>query len=158
MLELEIKAQESIRRLRKFASVMQPDERQLTNEQAAIALQSEVGKTFRAEGATEGRPRWEPLKAGGRWKGKGKNRSFSSIYQILQDTGHLRASFNPLFDENVAGVGAISGTEHADLAPIHQFGNQSRNLPARPMLPTEDAAIGIVTKVYGLAIERAAQP
>jgi hypothetical protein len=43
---------------------------------------------------------------------------------------------------------------HADLAVVHQFGNS--RIPARPMLPTPEHALNIVSRIYGLAIERAA--
>jgi phage gpG-like protein len=98
---------------------------------------------------------WVDLVMGGRWKGKGANRYFQTDYRILQDTGALRQSFIPLHDENSTGVGAASGSEHADIAERHQFGDPSGNLPARPMLPEPDAAVRIVSKIYGLVIEEA---
>lgn len=162
-------AEESRRRLAKFARAMSPQSRAIANEQAGIELHSDVIRTFEAEGATFGRPRWEDLKAEGRYprtnskdktatNAKGKKRKFQTAYQILQDTHALRGSFIPLSDDDLAGVGAQSTREHADIAEAHQFGVPSRNLPARPMLPTEDCALEVVTKVYGLMIEEAARP
>jgi phage gpG-like protein len=105
------------------------------------------------------------LKAGGRYVGTGRKRAdgsreprrFQTVYQILQDTGALRAAYVPLSDRDIAGVGAASVKGHSDLAAAHQFGVAERNLPARPMLPTEETALDIMSRVYGLNIERAAQ-
>jgi phage gpG-like protein len=161
-----IGSEESRRRLRKFTLAMSPQTREQSNREAGIAMHSDVVRTFIAQGATDGRPKWEPLKAGGRYVGTGKKlpgggrapRRFQTVYQILQDTGALRAAYVPLSDRDVAGVGAASVKGHSDLALAHQYGVPERNLPARPMLPTEEVALDIVSRVYGLAIERAAQP
>ena len=79
----------------------------------------------------------------------------------LRDTGALRQSFVPLSDEKLAGVGAVSfyspidQEDHGDLAAVHQFGAPAKNLPARPMLPTEDRAMSVMTQVYAMDIQRA---
>lgn len=164
MFEIRVNATESLRRLQKFAATVSPENRLLLNRKAAVVIYSDVIRTFDAQGATFGRPRWAPLKTTnkggdtGRWKGRGASRRFETVYKLLQDTGALRASYLPLSDENVAGVGAVSLREHADLAPIHQFGAPARGLPARPMLPTDERALAVVVDVYGLAIEQGAQP
>ena len=152
MLSIEVRGLPEVeRRLRKFASAMSPQQRTVSNQKAGIALYNDVIRTFKAQGATDGRPRWAPLKAGGRYVGTGKKRKdgsraprrFQTAYQILQDTGALRASFVPLSDATLAGVGAASVKGHADLAPIHQQGDPKRNLPPRPMLPPERTAMDI---------------
>jgi len=160
-------SEESRRRLSKFARAMAPESRTVANAQAGVKLHSDVIETFIAEGATFGRAKWEDLKAGGRYVksvAKGKKRRFQTSYQILQDTGALRQSFVPLSDDKLAGVGAVSfyspvdREDHGDLAKLHQFGVPSKNLPARPMLPTESRALEVVSNVYGRMIEKAAQP
>lgn len=162
MIEITVYgSEESRRRLAKFARAMSPQSREQANKASGIQMHTDVMMTFSAQGATFGRPKWEPLKAGGRYvstKSKTKKRRFQTAYMILQDTGALRASYFPLYDDKLAGVGAVSAKEHADLAEAHQFGVPSRNLPARPMLPTENRALEVVSKVYGFMIEKAAQP
>ena len=69
-----------------------------------------------------------------------------------------RPEYIPLSDDKLAGVGAASDKEHADIAAAHQFGVPAKNLPARPMLPTEARALEVVSLVYGRMIEKAAQP
>ena len=163
---------DAVARLKKFASALSPESRKTANRQAAIQMHSDVIKTFEAEGAYLGRKRWADLKAGGRyvkvrskkgkrsrWQGKSEGADgLITSYQILQDTGALRASFMPLSDEYIAGVGAVSTHRHADLAPIHEFGDPKRHLPARPMLPTAKRAVEIMTLVYGVRIGEAAKP
>lgn len=162
MIEIKVYgSEESARRIRKFARAMSPESRAIANRQAGVQLHSDVIRTFQAQGATFGRSRWAALKAGGRYvntKAKGKTRRFQTHYKILQDTGALRQSFVSLYDSSLAGVGAVSAKEHADLAAAHQFGVPSRNLPARPMLPTEERAMEVVSLVYRRMIEKAAQP
>jgi phage gpG-like protein len=154
---------EVLRRLRKLGAVMGPDAQLQSNRKAAIALHSDVMRTFQAQGATHGRSKWDALKAGGRYTGLGRKRKdgsrgarrFQTAYKLLQDTGALRMSYVPLYDRSLTGVGALSVKGHADLAPLHENGNPARNLPARPMLPPVNKAMQIVTQVYGLAIEKA---
>jgi phage gpG-like protein len=167
MLQITVRGEDEVqRRLVKFASAMAPRQREINNKAAAIQLYGDVIRTFKAQGATEGRPRWADLKAGGRYTGTGRKRKdgsrgprrFQTAYQILQDTGALRQSFIPLHDQTLAGVGAASVKGHADLAPIHEFGSAKRNIPARPMLPSRERAMSVMTQIYQLGIERAVRP
>ena len=157
MIEVTVYGTEIARKkLSAMAGVMAPDRRELNNRKVGIQLHSDVMRTFQADGATFGRVKWEPLKAGGRYPASTvRPRKFTTIYQLLRDTGALRQSYIPLSDETLAGVGAASLKEHADLAVVHQFGNLAKNLPARPMLPTEERAMSVMTQVYGMDIERA---
>lgn len=152
------------KKLASMAAVMSPARRELNNRKVGIQLHGDVMRTFIADGATFGRPRWEPLKPStiaGRIRKAKKGRIATSLYQILRDTGALRQSFVPLSDDKLAGVGAASfvsqqdGEDHADLAPIHQFGALAKNIPARPMLPTEERAMNVMTTIYGEDILRA---
>jgi len=150
------------KKLAAMAGVMAPDRRELNNRKVGIQLHSDVMRTFQADGATFGRPKWEDLKAKGRYPASTvRPRKFTTTYQILRDTGALRQSFVPLSDEKLAGVGAVSfyspidQEDHGDLAAVHQFGAPAKNLPARPMLPTEDRAMSVMTQVYAMDIQRA---
>jgi phage gpG-like protein len=120
-----------------------------------IQLEKYVDQLFMHEGAYMGRKRWADLKAGGRYKGKGKQRFFQTSYKILQDTGELRASYDALYSKTQAGVGAVKGRPHAELAPIHEYGNPSRNLPARPMLPTAEVMQDVALRIYGIEFRKA---
>lgn len=162
MIKVEVKVEDSevTRRLRKVATAMSPRARADYNMKAAIAMYGYVIRVFDAQGAHDGRPGWQPLKAGGRTKvtqhaDGTRSRRFQSDHKILQDTGALKESYWQLHDENYAGVGALSMRKHADLAAVHQFGNPAKNLPARPMLPEPDVALRIVSQVYGFALQEA---
>jgi len=150
------------KKLASMVAVMSPNQRSVAHKEVGIQLHGDVMRTFIADGATFGRPKWEPLKAGGRYPASTvRPRKFTTNYQILRDTGALQQSFVPLSDEKLAGVGAVSfyspidREDHGDLAPIHQFGSPAKNIPPRPMLPTEDQAMKRMTQVYGLMIEKA---
>lgn len=163
MIEVTVYGTEIARKkLASMVAVMSPNQRAVAHKEVGIQLHSDVMRTFIADGATFGRPKWEPLKAGGRYPASTvRPRKFTTTYQILRDTGALRQSFVPLSDEKLAGVGAVSfyspidREDHGDLAPIHQFGSPAKNIPPRPMLPTEDQAMKRMTQVYGLMIEKA---
>lgn len=145
------------KKLAAMAGVMAPARRETNNKKVGIQLHGDVMRTFIADGATFGRPEWEPLKPAtvmARIR-KTKTGKLVRLYQILRDTGALRQSFNPLSDENLAGVGAVSAKAHADLAAVHQFGALEKNIPARPMLPTEERAMDVMVQVYAMDIQRA---
>lgn len=169
--------------LHRLARQMSPDSRELLNKQAGIKMHELVMETFRLEGATQGRPRWQDLAAGGRWqrrlgrdgvrrryrfqdirRGKGgvpeldASGNFIRAYKILQDTGDMRNSYVWLSDADHAGVGTAKGASHADIAIYHEYGVPARNLPARPMLPTNETALVTVYQVYALAIAKAVRP
>jgi phage gpG-like protein len=160
MLTIEVQLDATLAKLRKMAAAIAPEERELINEKIGVQLHGEVMRTFESEGATEGRPRWQDLARKGRQRyvtgsdGKRRLGEFQTDYKILQDTGALRQSYFPLFDKDSAGVGAVSGAKHADLAPLHEFGVPARNLPARPMLPEPEYVLGVATTLYGMAIRR----
>jgi phage gpG-like protein len=144
------------KKLAAMSQVMSPDRRQSNHRKVGIQMHSDVLRTFQADGATFGRPKWEDLKAKGRYPASTvRPRKFTTVYQILRDTGALRAAYVPLSDEKLAGVGALSMKEHADIAATHQFGNLANNLPARPMLPTEDRAMEVMVSVYAMDIQKA---
>ena len=127
------------------------DNAERTNKKVAIQLYQYVMDVFAAEGAHDGRPAWAPLKAGGRYS-KGR---FRTAYRLLQDTGQLRQSYEPIYDKTSAGVGSVASRPHSDLAPIHEYGNPERNLPARPMLPSVEVLQSTVLTIYGLEFEKA---
>lgn len=115
------------------------------NRMVAIELYGFVMKNFQTEGGMTEAGAWEPLEDSTvEWKERHGYR------MILQNTGALRASFNPFSDAKVAGVGAaqILGEEgrDPDMAAVHEFG--LGNVPARPMLPTQEQANAMGMRVY----------
>jgi len=134
----------------------------ILNRQIGAKYFAWVEENFETQGAKGGKP-WAPLKAGGRWKGKGKNRNFQTDYRILQDTGNLKQSFAQFFDANQAGVGARASFfpskegGKGDYATAHEEGDPSRNLPQRKMLMTPAVGLKIATDIYTLRINKLAQ-
>lgn len=107
-------------------------------------MQGRVFRNFRDE-VGEGRP-WVPLKP--ETIRRKKLRGYS---KILQNTGALRQSFLPFSDADEAGVGAIAiagapDKRRPDIAKFHQYGTST--IPARPMLPSREEALGIGVKIY----------
>lgn len=130
------------------------EQRSTIHRQVAAQLHSWVIQNFEQQGAKGERP-WAPLKAGGRWKGKGRNRYFQTNYKVLQDTGNLRQSFAPFYDNNSMGVGA-KASFGVDYAAAHEEGVPERNLPQRKMLPSEGVALKIASDIYGLRLAKLA--
>lgn len=155
-------------------------DRSLANRQLSNQLEGWVLRNFAQQGALRLPGGWEPLKLSTLLarlrKGKGSAgkkaaaaRSFkqgksvaetyaatgAGLVKILQDTGALRQAFAGFYDAQEAGVGAVSHSAHADLAIVHEYGNPSRNLPARPMLPTPAQALEMAFLVYQNHVDQA---
>lgn len=128
------------RKLRAFQSAMQ--DVTPANRQASIAMYGWLIRNYDREGSMIGG--WHPLHPRTiREKLKlGKEK-------MLVRSGALRQSFAPFHNKEDAGV----GSPIVYSAP-HQYGNPSRNLPARPMLPPRDVVNEIGLKVYGLYVRK----
>lgn len=151
------------------------------NQQLSVKLEGEVLANFASEGNEFGAP-WQPLKLSTileRLRGSPKSKAAKSkakaifkaggtsrqafagsgagLIKILQDTGALRQSFAGFFTATEAGVGAQSNAAHADLSKVHEFGDSSRNIPARPMLPPPQLALDWAIEVYQNHIAQARQ-
>ncbi len=96
---------------------------------------------FKTQGGKVGG--WKPLKAGGRWKGKGKRRSFDTSAKILQDTGRLRLSYLPFQSSKEGGIGS-----ELSYAEAHNDG--FGRLPQRRMLPEKSEVIDDVMRIADL--------
>lgn len=156
-------------------------DRNQANQQLSVKLEGEVLRNFASEGIEFGNP-WVPLKLStilarlrGSPKSKGAKAKAKAVFKaggtskqafaasgaglikILQNTGALRQSFAGFFAEDEAGVGARSNAAHADLSIVHEFGDSSRNIPARPMLPPPALALGWAIEVYQNHIAQARQ-
>ena len=75
-----------------------------THKKISIMLDRWVQENFKTEGGNVGG--WAPLKAGGRFTGKGKNRKFDPSAKILRNTTRLSKSFLPFADKKDAGIGS----------------------------------------------------
>ncbi len=113
---------------------------EIAHRQIGVQFFSWVQRNFESSGGLRTTP-WVPLapstvkaKARGGWSPK-----------PLYRTGNLRQSFAPFSDATQAGIGA-KASFGVDYAKVHEEG--SSHVPARPMLPPEDVALGIVTRVY----------
>jgi phage gpG-like protein len=151
------------------------------NQQLSVKLEGEVLANFASEGGEFDNP-WVPLKLstilarlrkspkskGAKEKAKGifkaggtSKQAFAAsgagLIKILQDSGALRQSFAGFFTPTEAGVGARSNAAHADLSQVHEFGDPSRNIPARPMLPPPAMALEWAIEVYENHIAQARQ-
>ena len=93
-----------------------------------------VMRNFQSEGQLTGEP-WQRLSA------RTLDLRRGNTSRILQDTGRLRASFQPRHDGEKAEVGTA-----VEYAPQHQFGKTAAmglrvRLPKRPMLPEKYSLI-----------------
>jgi len=104
----------------------------------AIYLDRWNKENFRTQGGKVGG--WKPLKAGGRWKGKGKRRRFDRSARILQDTGRLRLSYLPFATRREGGI-------RSDLPYAEAHNNGFGPLPVRRMLPEKAEVIDDVMKI-----------
>lgn len=131
------------RKLRGLAAALGDTTR--TNHGLSIDLYAFVTKNFQTEGGMTEAGHWEPLEPETvEWKDR---RGYA---MILQNTGALRQSFAPFYDREQAGVGAqqiFDEGRDPDMAAVHEFG--LGHVPARPMLPTQEQALGIAMRVYG---------
>lgn len=117
-------------------------DRRVIHRQIGAQFFSWVQRNFDSEGGLRPEP-WAPLapstvleKARGGWSPK-----------KLVRTGNLRNSFLPFSDEDQAGVGARASFG-VDYAQVHEEGSDDGRVPARPMLPPDDVAMGYVTRIY----------
>jgi phage gpG-like protein len=151
MIGVKINSENVERKLRLMARQLEQTE--TPNRAAAIELYQFVMKNFQTEGGMTEAGAWEPLADSTvAWK---ERRGYQ---MVLQNTGALRASFEPFSDATMAGVGArqLTGTidgRDPDIAEVHEFG--LGNVPARPMLPSYDQALAIGMRVYDYFVEQA---
>ena len=122
----------------------------------AIFLDKWVQQNFKSEGGKVGG--WKSFEAGGRWIKKGnvskrsgateglgrktKTRVLDKSAQLLQDTGRLKSSFVPFASMFNAGIGS-----DLPYSEPHNYGDKSRNLPARRMIPKRSEVIGDARKI-----------
>ena len=102
---------------------------------AGEAVRTETLRSFQLQSEPQHRRPWKPLKPptiSGRRKGKRKTTKRHSA-KILLDTGRLRGSITT--KKTMIPPTVWIGT-NIIYARTHQFGDQSRGIPARAFLPT----------------------
>lgn len=70
---------------------------------------------------------------------KGRQRSIVGAFgdaRILQDTGLLRSSITARATQNSVRIGT-----NVKYAAVHQLGSKTKNIPARPFLPTPSSGL-----------------
>ena len=105
-------------------------QRRRINFAAASELRDLVRKTIKDGKAPDGQ-KWKPLKAGGRFVGRGKNRRLDTSALPLRDTGKLQRSQEISANSRRGVVRFTSG-----YAKYHQFGTRG-GIPARPFAPRQ---------------------
>lgn len=105
----------------------------------AVALEHSTREHFDNEEDPEGNS-WAPLQASTLER---KSRQGVPVDQVLHgESLHLRDTLFPFWSSGEAGISTGPGTEA--YAATHQFGDDSRNIPARPFLgigPADEAEI-----------------
>lgn len=127
-----------------MAEALTPRNRRTVHRQIGERLRGIVLRNFQYE-RNDGN-KWAPLKPK-----TVKRKALDGYKKILQNTGQLRQSFDKVWDENKAGVGAkgfVGGKRPFELAAIHEFGVPQKGIPARPMLPSKALALETAIKVY----------
>lgn len=100
-----------------------------------------IDLSFKTESDPYGNP-WEPLKKetiAKRRKGEASGKSD----KILRDFGILANSFRYSADRDSVAIGVppVSSGTNMIYAATHQFGDDTRNIPARPFLPLEEKGL-----------------
>ncbi len=143
-VQITIKASEAIGKFKRYRQ--QITDFTKAHRELSIQLYGLVIRRFETAGASSGKP-WAPLKP--RTAASKARDGYSPL--PLTRTGVLRASFFPgFYDAKGAGV-----RSRVPYAVYHQEGVPERNLPARPMLPSEKEVIKVAQKVYEDHAERA---
>ncbi len=96
---------------------------------------------FSTESGPDGK--WSPLKVNRRRVGRYRKLR-GARHKILQDTGRLRASIQPVVESPHRAVIASTGVIYA---ATHQYGDKRRNIPARPFMWLSRQSVDTMLKV-----------
>ena len=106
-----------------------------------------VTKNFDKEGESVGG--WASLSE------KTKARRRGSIFKILQDTGRLRQSFDLYGTRGIKIIGnKFEIGSVVEYAATHHYGDKSRNIPSRPILPTEKKATSLGLEILNAKLKQ----
>lgn len=134
MIRLEVNAAPALRRFSTLAD--ESRDRTQPNRQLATQLTGWTQRNFQAGGGMQS-PTWAPLKPS---TAKRKAKLGYSPLPLMR-TGHYRQSFRPFYDNDRAGVGS-----EVAYSKYHEGG--TKNMPARPALPSEQVALGYAVQIY----------
>lgn len=126
------------------------DDRRSFFAQAVAATDKIIQDNFQKEGELLQPGGWKPLAPStklARQKGWGEYIASSSP-KILQNTGQLKGQWKHLWTARFGKVqsGKIYGT-------THHYGDKSKNIPARPILPDEKHIMPKLVKILSLWIK-----
>ncbi len=139
-IEAKVFIKEAKQRLDKFRSTLK--DHRTPNRMVAAQLYSWTIRNFQQEGALVGG--WTPVTEATR-----KRKEREGKEKLLVRTGALRASFVPFADNENAGIGS-----ELEYSWFHQYSSPSRNLPARPMLPTREYVDETGVRVYDFYVKQ----
>jgi phage gpG-like protein len=134
LIQVEIHADAAIAHMARVAGAAQ--NRTVPNRQLAIQLQGWVFRNFQQGGGMQ-TPPWSPLAEGTLAQKRKKGYSGTPLIR----TGHLRQSFRPFSDNDVAGVGS-----EVSYSQYHETG--TGKVPQRAMLPPRAVAIDYAIRIY----------
>lgn len=128
------------------------DDRRSFFAQAVALTDKMIQDNFQQEGAVLQSGGWAPLAPStmrAREMGWGEYVA-SGNPRILQNTGQLKSQWKHLWTARFGKIqsGKIYGT-------THHYGDKSRNIPARPILPDEKHLMPKLTKLLSLWIKKA---
>jgi phage gpG-like protein len=134
LIRAEVNAAAVLERFRVL--VNESKDRRVPNRQLSVQLQGWVLRNFQQGGSLQ-TPSWAPLKPS---TAKEKARKGYSS-KPLERTGHLRQSFRPFYDNDMAGVGS-----EVPYSQYHETGTAT--LPQRAMLPSASVALEYARTIY----------
>lgn len=143
MIQVEVHAEAALASFGRVVTASK--DRTIPNRQLSVQLQGWVFRNFTQSGALQS-PTWAPLAASTLKQKAAKGYSGSPLIR----TGHLRQSFRPFADNDVAGVGS-----EVPYSQYHETG--TRTLPQRAMLPPRAVALDYALKIYERWAEKVAQ-
>lgn len=147
MISVIVKADAATSAIAGLASSLK--DRGLVHRQIAAQFYSWTIRNYDSGGALRPAGPWAPLAPATVVE---KLRLGYSTVPLGPRSGHLRQSFLPFSDNDIAGVGARASFD-VDYAAVHEEGGVERNVPARPMLPPDEVANGYVTRIYGAFVK-----
>lgn len=119
-------------------------QRKKVNAAALAVVDRWIQKNFEEEGKQAVPEGWKPLhpltiKA----RRKGTNKGRVGQVRILQDMGHLKGRWKHLITEKEAKI--QSGVSYG---LVHHKGSRKKNIPRRPIIPTQKQAAPLIKKVF----------
>lgn len=116
----------------------------LYHKKASIMLDAWVQRNFKSEGGNLSDGKWQEFAAEGRPR---RGFGLDSSAKLLQDTGLLRASHQPFWNKNDAGIGTS--------LPYAEVHNKGQGVPVRRTVPKDVEVRQALLKLLNQHAERA---